>query len=740
LAPVLTATAATILVIAAVAAARRTAGASARGAARMIPPVLTILAIGHAALTLSLLTTSIELGNVSAVLLLGAAAACALLACLPPATRPPPNEDAPEHDDTFYRAVVRAMPAAVAVLDERGEIVAVNDAWRDFATTQGAPEAVSIGVGLNYLDVTRRSATTDTLARASLDGLNRVLDGENTCFETEYPCPTPTGDRWYLLRAVPRRNGRGLVVTHTDITLARRVEEAYRVLAERSLQGLMLFEGERVVYVNPALVTITGYSADEFYAADTDKIRHMVHADDRDWVWDKLRRQLVPGTTSAEATYRIVRKDGCVRWLRGLGTPCRYHGRPAVQVTAIDITDTAEARDALRATQQELHLTQFAIERASDAAYWVRPDASFAYVNEAACHALGYTRAELLALRVHDVDPECSTATWRSWWSDLRRRRRVTIESTHRQKSGATFPVELSLNVIEFGGAEYVCVFARDITERRRAERLLHAARAELEQRVQQRTAELAAANENLRRSERLASIGTLAAGIAHELNNPLGTILLDAEEALERLDEPAAVQRILNEIRADVNRCARIVKSVLQFARQGRTEKWTCDVNGVVRHAVDLLRDKCDRQAVQLVTALPDAPLELVANPTELEQALFNLLQNALNACDPGGRIEVATTRVADADMLRLTVRDDGCGMSDADRARAFDPFFTTRFDAGGTGLGLSTCHGIVTEHGGTIELTSAPGRGTTVTVELPLDPQAVPESQQRGEDSHSR
>jgi signal transduction histidine kinase len=224
---------------------------------------------------------------------------------------------------------------------------------------------------------------------------------------------------------------------------------------------------------------------------------------------------------------------------------------------------------------------------------------------------------------------------------------------------------------------------------------------------------------ETVRRGERLASLGTFAAGVAHELNNPLGTILLAAETAHFSAHDPARIAGALDDIVEDTKRAARIVKSILLFARAETTERTLLDLSDCARRAADLTRSYCRERSVSLELRLAERGLWAVANATEIEQVLVNVIRNAAEACDPGGQIWVGAEGAGDA--LLLTVWDDGHGMTDAERARIFDPFYTTRAQRGGSGLGLSICHGIVAAHGGRIEVDSAPGTGTRVHLHLP-------------------
>ena len=266
-------------------------------------------------------------------------------------------------------------------------------------------------------------------------------------------------------------------------------------------------------------------------------------------------------------------------------------------------------------------------------------------------------------------------------------------------------------------GLVLICKTQLRIQQRDQAE--LARYKDHLEDQVKRRTAELADSHEKLRRSERLASIGTLAAGIAHEINNPLGLILLQVDTGYSDKNNPKAMERVLGKIEQHVGRCAHIVKSVLRFAREEASEKLPQDLNAIVQRAEDLVRNLTDSHGIALDLKLEEDLPQIEANPTELEQVMVNVIHNAVHACRRGGAVSIRTTK--DCDTVRAIVRDNGIGMSSEQLKHAFDPFYTTKFGQGGTGLGLSTCHGIVTQHGGQLAVDSVLGTGTTVTIDFP-------------------
>jgi len=230
---------------------------------------------------------------------------------------------------------------------------------------------------------------------------------------------------------------------------------------------------------------------------------------------------------------------------------------------------------------------------------------------------------------------------------------------------------------------------------------------------------------EKLRRAERLASIGTLAAGIAHEINNPLGAIVLYAKIALlaeERPEIDETPESCLRHIQDQAFRCSRIVRSVLQFAKEEVSEKWPHDLGDVARRARDLTRALAAEKGAEVQLEIHEPLPEVAINPTEMTQVFVNLISNALEASASEGRVYVRIEPACES--VRAVIEDRGRGMTAEELRHAFDPFYTTRQREGASGLGLSTAYGIVEQHGGTIHMANAAGPGTTTTITLPVAP----------------
>lgn len=230
-----------------------------------------------------------------------------------------------------------------------------------------------------------------------------------------------------------------------------------------------------------------------------------------------------------------------------------------------------------------------------------------------------------------------------------------------------------------------------------------------------------AQAVEQLRRGDRLMTVGRLAAGLAHELGTPLNVVAERVRMAKAGELDPEELPENYAKILDQTARMERIIRQLLDFARQRPPQKTTVDLRQVATHTLDVLAPLADKARVTLSTGLPDSPADVTIDPQQIEQALTHLVMNALQAMPGGGTLHVDVG--SNGDAWTIAVRDSGHGISAADREQIFEPFFTTKPVGQGTGLGLSVVHGIVQEHGGRIDVDSEPGKGSTFTMRLPKD-----------------
>ncbi|BAL26470.1 nitrogen regulation protein NR(II) [Azoarcus sp. KH32C] len=391
-------------------------------------------------------------------------------------------------------------------------------------------------------------------------------------------------------------------------------------------------------------------------------------------------------------------------------------------------------------------------------------DGRINYANAAAGRMLGRQVEDMLGQTVDvvvgrgaDSTAEAAgTVPWRPPFTSEQARRR----SEFHRPGGAAFAVEYSVaRIIEDEACEGAVLVFSDVSDRDRAERALQESLVELRETNQR----LSDTRDQLLQSEKMAAIGQLAAGVAHEINTPIGyvkanvgtllryfndlmTLVQTYEQTEHHLDsEHQALLRaarqacdldflredtpaLLNETQSGLASVARIVRELMEFSASGEQGEWqSSDLQQLIEGAIIAAasRTGSDATIVREQGELP--PIFCLASG--IRQVFSNLLVNAMQAVGQGGRIVVRCAG-EDGERVRVEIEDDGEGITEENLARVFNPFFTTRPVGSGTGMGLSVADTIVRRHGGRIEIDSARGRGTTVRVTLPLAPEAVPGS----------
>jgi two-component system NtrC family sensor kinase len=263
-----------------------------------------------------------------------------------------------------------------------------------------------------------------------------------------------------------------------------------------------------------------------------------------------------------------------------------------------------------------------------------------------------------------------------------------------------------------------------------------------LEEKVEARTRELRIAQAETLRGEKLASVGLLAAGIAHELNNPLTGVLTFSHLVREKMPEGSPEAEDMDLVIRETRRCASIIRRLLDFAREKAPEQKYVDLNQVIEDTVSIVDVQARVRDIEIRLDLDRELPKVWADADLVKQVVMNMLVNAQQAIEGGGSITVQSRRckaprsaepgAAAVPMVELVITDTGCGIPEKDLQRIFDPFFTSKEVGKGTGLGLSVSHGIVAAHGGSIEVQSRVGAGSTFRVYLPIDPSAAEAEQQ--------
>jgi len=297
-----------------------------------------------------------------------------------------------------------------------------------------------------------------------------------------------------------------------------------------------------------------------------------------------------------------------------------------------------------------------------------------------------------------------------------------------RRKDGTTFPMDLSVAEARLGEERLFVGIIRDITERKRGEKALQ----ESNQRLEKVVAELQAKNDEVRtmtqqlwQAAKLASVGELAASIAHELNNPLATVSLRIESVLTRTPTEDPRRRALEIIEQEANRMGELVANLLQFSRRSDGQVSTVDIRQELTRAVELIHHHLRKRLINVALELATDTPTIYADRQKLRQVFLNLLTNASDAMPQGGTLTLRTAPAAlpnGKPAVRIELADTGAGIPAKNLGRIMEPFFTTKEEGKGTGLGLAICRRIVQEHHGTIQIASEVSKGTTVHIVLPV------------------
>lgn len=600
-------------------------------------------------------------------------------------------EEARRQAQQLSQATIDALTAHIAVLDEQGTIIAVNQSWRDFAQTNNA-NLQRVGIGMNYL------AVCDTVfgdeaeqAQRSAADIRAVLTGARDETWFEYPCHAPHEPRWFVTRVTPMPTDdpsrRRIVVAHENITSRRLAEEAlrdsehhYRLLFDSNPLPMWVYDLETLTFlaVNDAAVGQYGYAREEFLEMALDEIQvseDPFHANERQ--------------------HRL--KDGRIVDVEIAFDGLNFEGRSAVLVTAFDITERKRAAAERIVEAQRL---QQILDTMPEGVLLLDPVCRILNMNPTAEKLLpALTSAQkgdvLSEMGGRPLERLLQAAPQDYSWQE--------VASASGERLFELIGQPIKMGTVANGWV----VILRDVTEERKRQ-------------------------QHLQMQQRLATVGQLAAGIAHDFNNIMAVISLYGD-LLTKNPEHERRDYYLHTISEQAKHAARLISQILDFSRRSVMTRSKLDLRPFVKEAVKLLQRTLP-ETIEFHFDEPVGAYLVEADPTHLQQVLMNLALNARDAMPAGGALQIALTDftllagehapvpdMAPGYWVCLSITDSGHGIPAQAIPHLFEPFFTTKKPGEGTGLGLAQVYGIVKQHNGEIAVSSEVGVGSTFTIYLP-------------------
>jgi PAS domain S-box-containing protein len=375
----------------------------------------------------------------------------------------------------------------------------------------------------------------------------------------------------------------------------------------------------------------------------------------------------------------------------------------------------AENRRARRKAEQELLLRSVALEAAANGVMITNSNGEIIWVNPALSHSSGYSAEELIGQNPRLFKSEKQDDSfYKELWETILSGKIWHNTLVNRRKDGALYPDDMTIAPIrdENGAITHFVAIDQDITELQQA----------LDQ-LTSKNQELALMTQQLWQASKLATMGELAASVAHELNNPLATVTLRVELLTMQLSDDSPMLQPLAVIAHEVERMANLVHNLLQFSRRGHRQISTLDIRQEIANSVEFVHYYLRNRKIEVVTEFPSFLDTIQADRQHLRQLFLNLLTNSSDAMPQGGKLIVRAmnAKLENTKAVQVEFADTGEGISPENLAKIWEPFFTTKPEGKGTGLGLAICRRIVDEHGGKIEIESEIGTGTTVRVTLP-------------------
>lgn len=595
------------------------------------------------------------------------------------------------------RSMVEAAQTGMVMVDQTGTMVMVNKLVEQ---QFGYPREALLGRKIEILLPERyRTQHGDQRSRFShaptartmgagldLSGLRR--DG------TEFPVEIG-------LNPIQTPEGVQVLASIVDITERRQSEQAirhseerYRRLVEVSPDAIFLNRGDRIVFINDQGVKLFGAKSPDDIVGKSPL--ELIHPDDLAAVRARVQ-QLVEGCETVPLVEeKIVRLDGRVVDVETSAARFVDHEGMGIQVVLRDISERKRADLTL---QKERDFIDAVLETAGALVVVLDREGRILRFNRACEQTTGYSSEEVLGRHVWDlfVIPDEVDGV-KAIFERLRSGEpRNDYENYWKGKDGCLRRISWSNTVLTDpnGKVDYIVAAGLDITDFKHMQ-------------------------EQLRKTERIAELGTLASGMAHEIGTPMNVILGRAEYLFQRVTDEGT-KKGLATIVTQVERITKVMNQLLAFARRKTPERRAVELGQTIDDSLEMFHERMTRSRITVEKVIEQNMPSVHADQDQLIQVLINLVMNSIHAMPEGGRLRLSLGR--EDNHVVLGVSDTGHGMPEEIRSKVFDPFFTTKDFGKGTGLGLTVVKGIIEEHGGTIAVESAVDKGTTFWIRLPLE-----------------
>ena len=628
--------------------------------------------------------------------------------------------------DRYYTILQTAIDGFCRV-NRQGRILEVNDAY---CRMSGYSRQELLGMSIAQLEALEAPAEigehiVKIIARGEdrFETRHRRKDGSSYDIEVAIQYHPGEGEQFVaFMHDISRRKQSELALRESEARFSSAFEYAAIGKALVSPEG-------RWLKVNQATCDMLGYTRAELL---NKTFQDITHPDDLEADLVQVQALLRGEIDTYQMQKRYFHKSGAVVWaLLSVSLMRDPQGAPLYFISQIvDITERKRAEDALRQSQALLNTAQRLAKTGGwewDVAAQTMTWTEEVYrIHELEPGEAADNPRDLMPLSLECYQPSDRPAIYAAFQRCISHGEPYDLEFPFTTRQGRSIWIRTAAQpVIEHGRIARVIGHLIDITERKQAEETL-----------QKQYAALQSAQARLVQSEKLAAIGELVSGVAHELNNPLTSIVLYSQ-LMEMKTDNAEMKADLEKVLSESNRAARIVRGLLDFARQRPVELRPVQINTLIQECLELVAYQLRTHNIRFETQL-EVGLPLTrADPHQLQQVLLNLIQNAqqaIQAVRPTGRLCITSAsgpsvfRGLDGNsepVIRVSIDDDGPGVPAALLSRIFDPFFTTKDIGAGTGLGLAICHGIVAEHSGHIWVENRAGGGARFIIELPaLEP----------------